>query len=353
MDGRNNLFLSNKAIQKTSQHLLRLDHAFRSNHRAFLRLHYDFWKENKNDSFSTGIQGLFSNRPNRGAALDDVIVLSPTLVLNVRYGFTSTKWWEFRRSRGYDLASLGFSPALLRLTDKKLSPIPRLQLGAFTAVSDWENGDGTNSSLTHSLAGNFTKLQGNHSMKFGTEFRLERSFNDRHPTGVAPSYSFPTTYTRGPLDNSPAATVGQELASMLMGIPAGSMDVTASSALQDKFFGLYFQDDMKVTSRLTVNLGLRWEYESPVTERFNRLVSQFDPAASNPIEAQAKANYAKSPIPELAQADFRVRGGLTWVNQGGSGRSPFLNERNNWMPRIGFAYQIDANTILRGGYGLF
>jgi hypothetical protein len=353
VDGRNNFFLSNKAIQKTTQHMLRLDHAFSENHRAFLRLHYDFWKEDKNESFGTGIQGLFSNRPNRGVALDDVIVLDPTTVLNLRYGFTSTKWWEFRRSRGYDLASLGFSPALLKLTDAQLSPIPRVQVGAYTAISNWENGDGTNSSLAHSFTGNVTKLRGKHSMRFGAEFRLERSFNDRHPTAVVPAYSFNTTYTRGPLDNSPAATVGQELASMLMGIPAGSMDVSASSALQNKFFGIYFQDDLRLSSKLTLNLGLRWEYESPLTERYDRLVAQFDSTTANPIEAQARANYARNPIPELPVANFRVLGGLTWAGQGATGRSPFLSERNNWMPRVGLAWQLDDKTTVRGGYGIF
>ncbi len=353
VDGRNNFFLSNKAIQKTSQHMLRLDHAFSENHRAFLRAHYDFWKEDKNDNFGTGIQGLFSNRPNRGVALDDVIVLDPTLVLNVRYGFTSTKWWEFRRSRGYDLASLGFSPALLRLTDPKRAPIPRVSVGAFTTLSNWENGDGANSSLAHSLAINFTKLLGKHAMKFGADLRLERSFNDRRPAGVVPDFSFATTYTRGPLDNSPPATVGQEFAAMLLGVPGGSMEVSASSALQNTFYGFFFQDDLRVTPKLTLNMGLRWEYEGPVTERYDRFASRFDNTTPNPIEAAAKANYARNPIPELAPADFRVLGGLTWVNQGGIGRSPFVSEKNNWMPRFGFAYQFNNKTVMRGGYGIF
>ncbi len=353
VDGRNNFFLSNKAIQKTSQQMLRLDQAFSQNHRAFLRAHYDFWKENKNETFGTGIQGLFSNRPNRGVALDDVIVINPTLVLNLRYGFTSTKWWEFRRSRGYDLASLGFSPELLKLMDPKKAPIPRIRVGAFTTISNWENGDGTNSSLVHTAAGNFAKLHRAHSMRFGAELRVERSFNDRRRAGVAPDFSFATTYTRGPLDNSPAASIGQEFAAMLFGIPGGSMDVTASSALQNKYLGLYFQDDIKVTSKLTLNLGLRWEYESPVTERFNRLVAQFDATPSNPIEAQARANYARNPIPELPVANFQVRGGLTWVNQGNIGRSPFQAEKKNFMPRFGFAYQLGRSTTLRGGYGIF
>ncbi len=352
VDGRNNFYLANKAIQKIYQHLLRLDHAFSENHRMFLRLHYDFWKEDKNDDFGTNINGIFQNRPNRGVALDDVIVLNPTLVLNLRYGLTSTKWWQFRRTRGYDLARLGFSPNLLKLVDPKNAPIPRIRPGAYTPISNWENpGDGVNSSLTHSFAGHFTKLQGKHAMKFGADFRVERSFNDRRPTGVAPDFSFTTTYTRGPLDNSPAASIGQDLASMLLGIPSGTMEVSASSALQDRFLGLYWHDDIKVTPKLTLNIGLRYEYESPLTERYDRLVAGFDFASPNPIEAQARANYAAKPIPELSPENFRVLGGLTWVTQ--SDRSPFAGEKNNLMPRFGFAYQLTPKTVLRGGYGLF
>ncbi len=354
VDGRNNFFLDNKAIQKTYQYMLRLDHAFSENHRAFLRVHYDFWKEDKNDSFGTNITGIFQNRPNRGVALDDVIVLNPTLVLNLRYGLSSTKWWQFRRSRGFDLSRLGFSPALLRFVDSREAPIPRIRPGAYSVISEWENpGDGVNSSLTHSFAGLFTKLLGNHSMKFGADYRVNRSFNNRRPTGLAPDFSFGTTYTRGPLDNSPAATIGQDLASLLLGIPDGSMEVSASSALQDQSFALYWQDDVKLTSRLMLNLGLRWEYEGPLNERYDRLLAGFDFNSSNPIEAQARANYAQRPIPELSPADFRVRGGLTWVGQGSVSRSPFQGEKLNFAPRIGLAYQLNPKTVLRAGYGIF
>ncbi len=353
-DGRNNFFYAGQERHIIYQHLLRLDHAFSENHRAFLRLHYDFWKERRGDSFGNGINLNRSYRPNRGFAVDDVAVLSPSLVLNVRYGLSSTKWWHFRSTRGYDLARLGFSPALLSLLDLREAPIPRVTFGAYSTLSSWiDTGDGVNSSLTHSLASNLTKLLGRHSIRFGADFRVNRSFNNRRPGGVAPLLEFGTTYTRGPLDNSPAAQVGQDLASMLMGIPGGSMSINASSALQDWFLGFYAQDDLKLTRKLTLNLGLRYEYENPLTERYDRLVSHFDFDVANPIEAQARAQYATRPIPELPLEQFRVRGGLNWVKQGGMGRSPFRGEKNNVLPRLGLAYQLGRNTILRSGYGLY
>ncbi|MFN0105834.1 MAG: TonB-dependent receptor domain-containing protein [Bryobacteraceae bacterium] len=353
-DGRNNYFSSPKAIQKTYSTLVRFDHAINENHRLFLRLHYDFWKENKNHDFLDETNGIHQNRPNRGAALDDVIVINPTTVLNLRYGFTSTKWWQYRTSRGFDLAALGFSPQLVALTEKGQAPLPRVTPGAYSQLSHWEApGDGVNSSLTHSATANITKLHGNHTIRFGPELRVYRSFNNRRPIGVSPDLSFTNTYTRGPLDNSPAAPIGQDLAAMLLGIPAGSMEVPASSALQNKYFGLYVHDDWKFNRRLTINAGLRYELETPIDERYDRLQAGFDSTTANPVDAQARANYARNPIPEIPAAAFRALGGLTWVNRGGAGRSPFQGEKNNFMPRIGFALQLAPQTIVRGGYGIF
>ena len=352
-DGRNNFFSTPKAIQKTYSNLLRFDHAFSENNRLFLRLHYDFWKENKNHDFLNEINGIHQNRPNRGMALDDVMVLNPTTVLNLRYGLTSTKWWQYRTSRGFDYAALGFSPQLIALTDKGQAPLPRITPGAYSQLSWWEDpGDGVNSSLTHSATANVTKLMGSHTIRFGPEYRVYRSFNNRRPIGNAPDYSFSTNYTRGPLDNSPAAPIGQDLASMLLGIPtSGSMELPSNSAMQNQFLGLYIHDDWKVNRRLTLNLGLRYEVETPINERYNRLLSEFDATTPNPIDAAARANYARNPIPELPVSQFRALGGATWVSA--NNRSPFLGEKNNLMPRIGFALQLARNTILRGGYGIF
>jgi len=353
-DGRNNYFNGSLiAIEDYYVHLVRVDHAFTENHRAFVRLHYDWWEEDKNRHFNNNVNGIILNRTNRGLALDDVYVINPTLVFNFRYGLTQQEFPEQRVSRGIDLASLGFSASLTSLVDKGLATLPRIAVGAYSGISPWESGDGTNTSLTHSFAGSFTKLQGNHNLKFGADFRVYRAFGNRFPQSTAPDFNFSNLYTRGPLDNAAAAPIGQELAAMLLGVPGGSMARSASFAMQDRFFGLFFHDDYKLTPKLTLNLGLRYELETPVTERFDRLVAGFAFDTPNPIEAQARANYARNPIAELSVDAFRARGGLTWVNQGGVGRSPFRGERNNVMPRIGLAYQLTPKTTLRTGFGIY
>ena len=104
-----------------------------------------------------------------------------------------------------------------------------------------------------------------------------------------------STYTRGPLDTSAAPTAGGEFASFLLGVPAGQMGRTASYAERDYYFALYLQDDWKVTRKLSVNIGLRMEHESPLSERYNRAVTDFAFGQSNPIEAAARCSRTPGP----------------------------------------------------------
>jgi hypothetical protein len=169
-------------------HLVRVDHAFSENHRAYLRLHKDFWEEDKDHRFFRDniANGIVLNRYNKGLALDDVIVLNPSVVLNLRYGLTHQDFTERRTSRGFDLASLGFSPRLVGLTERQLVTIPRISAGGYSEVARWESGDGNNASLTHSAAGTVTWLRQNHNLKFGADARVYRSFDNRFPTSASP-----------------------------------------------------------------------------------------------------------------------------------------------------------------------
>jgi hypothetical protein len=352
IDGRNNYFKALMAEEDYYVHFGRMDHAFTSNNRMFVRAHYDFWEEDKNRHFDNDVNGLILNRINRGVAVDDVHVMGQ-VVFNLRYGFTQQEFPEHRTSRGTDLAALGFSPALVSLVDRGIATIPRIRAGGYSAISPWETGDGTTESLTHTFVAGANTVRGRHNLKAGADFRIYRALGNRFPQSTAPDLNFTSTYTRGPFDNSSAAPIGQELASMLLGVPDGAMVRPASFVIQDRYVGAYVHDDFQVTSRLTLNMGLRYELERPLTERDDRLVAGFAFDTPNPIEAAARANYALNPIPELPVDAFRVRGGLTWVGQGDVGRSPFRGEKGNFMPRLGLAFQPTDTTVLRAGYGMY
>ncbi|HWQ56974.1 MAG TPA: TonB-dependent receptor [Bryobacteraceae bacterium] len=354
VEGRNNWYHSQPTATKSWVHLGRVDHAFSQNHRAFVRLHRDSWDSHENQVLNNIARGYFQTRINRGLALDDVYIINPSFLLNLRYGLAHQEWIERRASSGFDLASLGFSQRLLALIpDLKQSALPRVTVSPFEALGNWAAGDGVGTAMSHSVTANFTKLRADHNLRFGAEFRVYLQNRNQNPADISPTLTYSSSYTRGPLDNSAAPTIGGEIAAFLLGIPGGSMDRTASAAERDKYLGLYIQDDWKLTPRLTLNLGLRYEIETPITERYNRSVAQFAFDQASPIEAQAQANYARSVIPELPLSQFRVLGGLTFANVGGNSRNYWRGEKNNFMPRIGLAYQLFPKTVLRAGYGMF
>jgi outer membrane receptor protein involved in Fe transport len=357
-DGRNNYYFPDVRQQRYDSHLARVDHAFTPNHRMFGRVTHFAYVIPKDLLGIPATKEIF-NQNNQGIALDDVIVVNSSTVVNIRYGLVAVQFPERRVTQGTDLAKLGFSPAFAALLDPATATIPRVTVSGFATLSNWSDGDGQNTALTHNLVGDVTKLHGSHTLKFGADGRLFRTFANRVQTTISPDLSFANTYTKGPLDNSTAASLGQELAALLMGIPGGSMtrNPTATFAAQNKYFGVYLQDDIKVTPKLTVNLGLRYEYEAALTERFNRLVTAFDASATSPIAAQAIANYAaiyaKTPIAELPPSAFQVKGGLLFAGVGGRSRSPFNGNNGEWLPRLGLAYRINDKTVLRSGYGIY
>ena len=114
-DFRNNFYRSGKALEDYWAVITRFDHAFSENHRIFLRLHRDFWEEDKNRAFNNDVNGVILNRNNKGIAFDDVYVINASLLFNFRYGLTYQDFPERRVSQGYDLSKLGFSQQLISL----------------------------------------------------------------------------------------------------------------------------------------------------------------------------------------------------------------------------------------------
>ena len=167
---------------------------------------------------------------------------------------------------------------------------------------------------------NFSKLYRNHSIRFGADIRY---YISNHGSDTSMDLTFTGAYSRGPFDNSPAQPRGAELADWLMGT-YGSAVITSpiKPANLATYQGLYVSDDWKVTSRLTLNLGVRYERERPPTERFNQAVAGFAFDQDSPIAAAAKAAYALNPMPEIPASNFQVKGGLLFADVEGSPERP-------------------------------
>src|SRR5574340_874865 len=281
----------------------RFDQNFSERHRAFVRAGSTEFDQSVR-SFPSEATGNRNNPLGYRAAVDDVYVFSPSLLMNLRYGLVYQRPLSVPMHRGFDFTKLGFPQSVRdsigRVADLGGLTFPQIAVDGLTGLGA---GGGTITSIYyHTFGGTITRMSGNHSLKTGGEYRLMRD-NSFAYGNVAPSLTFASNFTRGPQDTSPAAGIGLGLASMLFGLPtSGSVSVNASSAQQSHFAAFFAHDDWKLSRTVTLNLGLRYEVESPVTERYNRSLLDFDFGVPSPVEAQARGNYAKSPIPEIAPA---------------------------------------------------
>src|SRR5205814_3989596 len=173
------------------------------------------------------------------------------------------------------------------------------------------NGDSETPFNIYQIFASVVKIHGKHSTKIGADIRDYRDGTYSHGASAG-SFTYSTNWTRGPNDNSAASPFGQDFASFLLGLPtSGTFDINTHSSQRERYGAIYVQDDWRVKSGLTINLGLRWEHEGPVQERYMRSSNGFDPTGVNPISAAAAAAYAKSPIPQVPANQFKALGCLT------------------------------------------
>ena len=164
--------------------------------------------------------------------------------------------------------------------------------------------------MTAKVEGTF--IRGNHSIR--AAFDNRNQFRTGGGGGnTSGNFSFNQTYMRRNDDGfTPASDLGLGWAAFILGLPSGASVATNDTyATHTPYYASFVQDSWRVNSKLTINLGLRMEYERGATERYNRMISGFDPNASVPIAAVAQAAYARNPIPELPASQFIVKCGNT------------------------------------------
>ncbi|MBI4891343.1 MAG: TonB-dependent receptor [Acidobacteria bacterium] len=350
-DGLNNYFYPQRSRNRLASNTGRIDHVLNDRQRLSGKFNYTWGKFTSGINLPTGANGEDNSRVNRSMGVDHVFTVNPHMVINTRYNFNRQTVSDTPLTQGIDLASLGFSQNLVKLVPPEYSVFPALSVDSMTPLG----GDvfGFTATNYHTGGSEAMWMKGGHTLRAGADFRLFRE-NYYTYSGVTPAMTFGSTWTRGPLDNSAAAPVGQGLASFLLGLPTGgSGTVNPSSAEQSWYLGFSIQDDWRVTPKLTLNLGLRYEYESPTTERYNRSIGSFDFAVSSPIEPAAKLAYAANPIPDIPPSQFSAKGGVLFVGVNGQPRGLWPSNKHNFAPRIGAAYTLDARTVLRAGYGIF
>ncbi len=289
-------------------------------------------------------------RLNWGLTLDDVFVINPNLIMNTRLNWTRFVEPTRNFSLGYDSTSLGLPSYLSANSLRKV--LPRISFSAFTALGD--TGGVEFPFDTFQLFETVTKIRGKQTLSFGVDLRevREAQISYGYSNGT---FVFGNNWTNGPLDNSSSAPIGQDLAAFLLGMPtSGQYDINAWRTNKNHYYAVFLQDDYRLRSDLSLNLGIRMEGETPTTERYNATLRGFDNSTPSPVAAQAIAAYQQNPIAEIPAGQFKVNGGPLFASA--SNRGIYSTPKANFSPRIGFAWTpgfLKGKTVIRGGGGIF
>jgi hypothetical protein len=352
-DGQNNLYVPNTPwLWDYRAASARVDLNLSARQRVFARVSWNDFNEDRQDWTFSSVRGLHAsgmNRNNVGVTGDYLVTLTPTTIFNVSAGYN-----RFRDGYNVSAVQQQYSPSAVGLPaymdakagDYKL--LPRLQFNAYTNMSRGYPGF-TDFSVATGRA-EMTKVFSTHSVKSGLDFRhhLRSSFSPGNASG---SFSFNNNYVRQKENTSNAGQMGLEWAAFMLGVPSTvTIDTNDRYDIQNDSASAYVQDDWRVNSRLTLNLGMRVEWENGWTEQRNHAIGQFDPTLALPTADAAQAAYLAKPVPELSA--ISVTGGVRYLGLDGY-PAAYADSKTNYMPRLGAVYEIDEKTVLRGGYGIF
>lgn len=340
----NNFFMSGKSITNTDNYLARVDHYINEKNRIYGRYGFTPYKSYANlpgsasdptaPGFAYAAQSIASN-PGTSAMISFLSTFTPNLLGEARISYTRLQFNTYPVAQNFNVGALGFGSNVTG----------HIGYGQFPAISVDTYATGGGLAVTGAASTDFDSLGGatrtytpmdtwnvnyhltwiktRHNLKFGTDDALMRSFlyNSQYSAG---QYIFDRTYTQGPNPLATTLNGGNGLASLQLGVPiSGTITITNPLFLWQKAWALYVQDDYRVTNRLTLNLGLRWEYITPYAEKFGQ-IGDFYPNLINP--------------------DTGLPGQFKEIKPGGYVENP---QRKHFEPRVGLAFSLNNKTVIR------
>src|SRR6185436_10755896 len=344
----NNYFFSGSdALDKDRFYnlVIKFDQQFGSKHHLFFRHgsndRTQMAFDNSNAIVGPGARGsLPEKRLNDAYVLDWVGIITPRTVANVRVSFS--RYLDQDRgdqNQGYDLTKLGFPASLA-------SQIPGGPFFGVYAISDYQTlGQYPTGSITNSvsLQPNISRTAGTHSLKAGIDMRWIQYIT----TSLGNPLNLSTNRTATQKDyNRADGLSGNSVASFMLGtLSGGSSDLNLLPTYMYRYYAPWVQDDWRISKRLTVNLGLRWDFNVPANERYNRMNRGFDLNLTNPVDQMIdRTRFPGFPT---------VKGALLFAGVNGQSRIPADTYMKAIQPRFGAAYQLTSKLVMRGGWGRY
>ena len=270
-------------------------------------------------------------------AINNTITPNQTTVAHVRFGYTSFS---------DDCVPVAFDPGTLGFSSSFASSVPQQKFpyiyagGYGTDYAGRLFGDRAPQDTdfySWDANASMSKLWGRHTVKFGASYRKIGMKNTSFGQSSG-SFTYDGQFTGGPDPLNASTSDPHALAAFLLGYPSeGDITVATPNDFFIDYYAGYVQDDIRVNSKLTVNLGLRYEFEQGLQEKNNAFTVGFDRDRAFPVQ-----------VPGL-----ELRGGLQYAGVDGYPTHQSDPSKNKFAPRAGFAWSINEKTVMRGGYGLF
>jgi outer membrane receptor protein involved in Fe transport len=338
----NNYFRVGKSITNSDSWFGRIDHIISDRHRLYGR----YGGRELKSSTQVALNPAFpprsqSSNPANSALISLTSTFSPTMIGEGRISYTRLQFDSRPLSEGFDVGGLGFSSAVTR--NILFQQFPQISIqsyaqGAGLAVTgaapnefDQLGGVGRNLNPQDTWHAQYhaTIIKTRHKIKAGADHQLIKlnAFNSQQSAG---QYIFDRVYSQGPDPTVTALNSGHGFASFLLGVPQdGAITITRPLFLYQRYWGAYIQDDWRVTDKLTLNLGFRYEYTTPYAEKFGQ-IGYIDFDAIDPVAG--------------------TKGTFKLIEPGGYQSDP---NRKNFSPRLGIAYQLNSKTVIRTGAAIF
>jgi hypothetical protein len=339
--------------EKFNSMVNRYDYVISQNHRVNVRWQWNDRLADEYDWTYETARGLHSNgltRINKGGNVGYLWTINSSNILDANFGLS--RWEEGSRNTSrtaVKAADVGL-PAYIDQRAGGNTQLPAIDFNNIVDVGGSYPAIGTKMN-TYEYRANMTSIRGSHSMKYGWQER-RTLFGESGPGLSAGGYQFRNTYTRAGNTDNLASNHVHDWASFLMGVPHGvSLDSNDSAYWRTPRRALFFQDDWRVTNKLRISMGIRYEAEMGTDERYNRGIAGAVFNEASPISSMVQAAYALNPTPEMPASQFKAYGITRYLGTGGYAAAS--SGVTNWLPKFGAVYSIDNKTVIRGGWGMY
>jgi len=353
-DGQNNYISNAPSADTYNNEFGRLDYNVGSNDHIFFDFRHNVRSQIKNNYFFNDTTGTTLTRENFGTTLDNVLTLSATTVLDTRVNWTEFKEAHGTPAQAYSPVKVGMPASLV--TSSTEPQLPMVSFGTCGSFTSYQCLGDTSSAIdpttSYQVFTDIVKIAGKHTLKIGFDGRQYRLSVQNYGASSG-SLAFTNGFVTDPAA-SLTPTFGGDLADFMFGLAnSGTYDLNVRSDYHQYYIGSFLQDDWRVSDRLTLNLGLRFDIDTPFRAKLGHTVNGFNPTATN------TASGAKVATPlsftngdqTVTVSSVNALGGLTFPTA--TDGAVYATNNGFFSPRFGFSFSADNKTVIRGGFGLF